>query len=112
MAIGSCCAAAFLRPRSQRGRISRVTSMFAFFERLLKPTLTPQHPEPPAGLVAFFWHFARQAKGLFTALFVAGFAVALIDTMIPVFIGRVVTLTTTAEPETLFADYGHLLIGM
>src|SRR5437764_13201261 len=86
--------------------------MFAFFERLLKPTLTPQHPEPPAGLVAFFWHFARQAKGLFIALFVAGFAVALIDTMIPVFIGRVVTLTTTAEPETLFADYGHLLVGM
>jgi ATP-binding cassette, subfamily B, multidrug efflux pump len=86
--------------------------MFAFFERLLKPTLTPEHPEPPVGLVAFFWHFARQAKGLFIALFVAGFAVALLDTMIPVFIGRVVTLTTTANPETLFADYGHLLMGM
>src|SRR5436190_6108546 len=86
--------------------------MFAFFERLLKPTLPPRNPEPPPGLVAFYWHFARQAKGLFVALFVAGFVVALLDSMIPVFIGRIVTLITAEKPETLFADYGSLLIGM
>jgi len=38
--------------------------------KLLRPTDTPEHPEPPAGLLAFFWHFARQAKWLFVALFV------------------------------------------
>ena len=86
--------------------------MFAFFERLLKPTLPPQHPEPPPGLVAFYWHFARQAKGLFVALFVAGFVVALLDSMIPVFIGRIVTLITATRPEQLFADYGWLFTGM
>ena len=69
--------------------------MFALFERLLKPTEIPEHPEPPAGLMAFFWHFARQGKGLFVALFVAGFVVALLDATIPVFIGRVITLITT-----------------
>src|SRR4030081_1364957 len=37
--------------------------MFGLFERLLKPTETPEQPEPPAGLVGFYWHFARQAKG-------------------------------------------------
>ena len=49
--------------------------------------------------MAFYWHFARQAKPLFAALFVAGFIVALLDTMIPIFIGRIVTLVTSAKPE-------------
>src|SRR5882724_9299454 len=86
--------------------------MFALFERLLKPTLPPQHPEPPPGLVAFYWHFARQAKGLFVALFAAGLVVALLDTMIPVFIGRVVTLVTSTAPGDLFATTWPMLVGM
>jgi hypothetical protein len=53
--------------------------MFALFERLLQPTAIPRDPEPPPGLVAFYWHFARQAKGLFAGLFAAGFALALLD---------------------------------
>ena len=86
--------------------------MFTLFERLLKPTDNPERPEPPAALTAFFWHYARQAKGLFIALFVVGFVVALLDTMIPIFIGRVITLITTSRPETLFADFWPLLLGM
>jgi ATP-binding cassette subfamily B multidrug efflux pump len=86
--------------------------MFAFFERALKPTQTPEQAEPPAGLAAFYWHFARQAKGLFAALFVAGLVVALLDSLIPVFIGRVVALITATAPERLFADSWHLLAGM
>src|SRR4051794_35698405 len=87
-------------------------TMFTLFERLLKPAVAPEIPEPPPGLVAFYWHFARQAKPLFAALFVAGFIVAIMDTMIPIFIGRVVTLVTSAEPATLFAEHGPMLIGM
>ena len=71
--------------------------MFGLFERLLKPTELPEHPEPPPGLIGFYWHFAKQAKGLLIGLFVAGFLVALLDSMIPVFIGRVVTLITVGE---------------
>src|SRR4051812_34590937 len=87
-------------------------TMFTLFEQLLKPAVAPETPEPPPGLVAFYWHFARQAKPLFAALFVAGFLVAIMDTMIPIFIGRVVTLVTSAEPATLFAEHGPMLIGM
>ena len=76
--------------------------MFRLFEKALNPTEPPAQSQPPAGLIAFYWHFARQAKGLFAALFVAGFIVALLDATIPVFIGRVVTLVTSSEPETLF----------
>src|ERR1044071_8309758 len=86
--------------------------MFALFERLLKPTASSETAEPPAGLVAFYWHFARPAKLLFAGLFVAGFTVAVLDTMVPIFIGRIVTLVTAADPKTLFADYGWMLAGM
>ena len=86
--------------------------MFSFFERLLRPTLTSERPEPPAGLVAFYWYFAKQAKGLFIALFAAGLAVALLDMLIPVFMGKVVTLVTASEPQALFANSWHILMGM
>ena len=71
--------------------------MFGLFERLLKPTDMPEHPEPPPGLIGFYWHFARQAKGLLVGLFAAGFVVALLDSLIPVFIGRIVTLITSVQ---------------
>ncbi len=86
--------------------------MFGLFETLLKPTDAPERPEPPAHLIAFYWHFARQAKGLFVALFAAGLVVALLDTMIPVFIGRVVTLVTSTAPGELFATAWPMLAGM
>ncbi len=86
--------------------------MFGLFERLLKPTEMPEHPEPPPGLVGFYWHFARQAKGLLIGLFAAGFMVALLDSMIPVFIGRIVTLITSVKPEQLIDDHWHVLAGM
>jgi ATP-binding cassette subfamily B multidrug efflux pump len=86
--------------------------MFRLLERALKTTALPEASEPPAGLVAFYWHFARQAKGLFVGLFAAGFAVALLDVMIPVFIGKVVTLVTTSQPAELLAQSWPLLAGM
>lgn len=65
--------------------------MFAFFETRIRPTLSPGTPPPP-GLLAFYWHFVRQTRGLYAAMFATGLAVALIDTSIPVFIGRLVAV--------------------
>src|SRR5882757_5198051 len=87
-------------------------NIFRFFETLLQPTtLSPEAP-PPSGLVAFYWHYARQARGLLVALFLAGFAVALLDTTIPVFIGRVVSMASTHTPAAFFQDAGWQLAGM
>ncbi len=86
--------------------------MFTFFERRLKPTDTPERTEPPPGFIEFFWHFARQAKGLFAALFAAGFVVALLDSTIPVFMGRIITLITASPPDELFAKFWPHLLGM
>jgi ATP-binding cassette, subfamily B, multidrug efflux pump len=86
--------------------------MFHAFERFVPPTAAPPEAAPPQGLAAFYWHFARQAKGLFIALFAAGMCVAMLDSAVPVFIGRIVTLVSTHAPETLWQDAWPQLVGM
>src|SRR5438046_144049 len=86
--------------------------MFRLFESALDPTEKPAETQPPATLVAFYWHFARQAKGPFGALFVTGLMVALLDAAIPAFMGKIVTLVTSAKPETLCNEHWHLLLGI
>ena len=86
--------------------------MFRFFEHRVPPTAPPPPGEPPHGLVAFYWHFARQAKGLFIALFAAGLCVAVLDSAVPVFIGRIVTLVSTHAPDTMWDAAWPQLVGM
>jgi len=86
--------------------------MFRLFEKALDPTAQPARLEPPAGLVPFYWHFARQAKGLFAALFAIGLLVAALDSMIPVFMGRVVSLVTSSDPTRLWNEWWRTLLGM
>src|SRR3954454_11968663 len=86
--------------------------MFRLFESALDPTEKPAETQPPASLVAFYWHFARQAKGLFGALFVTGFVVAVLDSSIPAFMGRIVTLVTSSQPERLWTEHWPMLLGM
>jgi ATP-binding cassette, subfamily B, multidrug efflux pump len=86
--------------------------MFAFFEKFLTATGAPQNPEPPPGLIAFLWHFARQAKWLFAALFVAELCVALSDSAVPWFMGRVVTMVTKTPPDRFLATSWPWLAGM
>jgi len=71
-------------------------ALFAFFESRIRPTALPGSA-PPQGLIAFYWHFISQAKHLFGAMFVTGLAVALIDTLIPLFIGRLVRLMEASD---------------
>src|SRR3954468_24953400 len=86
--------------------------MFTPFEKYLNPTEAPERPEPPAGLVGFLWHFARQAKWLFIALFVIEFLVALTDSAVPWFMGRIVTLVTNIPRDRFLAGAWPWLAGM
>ncbi|SCY05684.1 ATP-binding cassette, subfamily B, multidrug efflux pump [Nitrosospira sp. Nl5] len=85
--------------------------MFAFFEQRIKPTAVPDAPPPPR-LLAFYWHFVSQTKGLYVALFVTGLIVALIDILIPVFIGRLVHVMEAADRAIAFHDAMPMLVGM
>ncbi|MDP2004702.1 MAG: ABC transporter ATP-binding protein, partial [Rubrivivax sp.] len=85
--------------------------MFTFFETRIRPTARPG-TAPPAGLLAFYWHYVRQTRGLFAAMFVSGLAVAVIDTVIPVFIGKLVRLMQATDRAAALADAMPMLIGM
>ncbi|MCI0754363.1 ABC transporter ATP-binding protein [Teichococcus vastitatis] len=97
---------------------------FRLFERFIDPVAPPGVPAsrafgvpvpeapPPDGLLAFYWYFIRQARALFGLLFLAGLAVALLDGMIPVIIGRLVSLLSEHAPGTLFSERWPLLLGM
>jgi ATP-binding cassette, subfamily B, multidrug efflux pump len=85
--------------------------MFAFFEQLVRPTDVPAK-SPPSGLLPFYWHFVSQTKGLYAALFATGLAVALIDTLIPVFIGRLVQIMEATARSVALDEATPMLVGM
>ncbi|WP_428493188.1 ABC transporter ATP-binding protein [Rhodopila sp.] len=86
--------------------------MLRRFEALLDPTAGNPEPPPNAGIKWFYWFYIRQVTGLTLALFLFGGLVAILDTMIPAFIGRVVSLVSADSPQTLFRDHGMILLGM
>ena len=67
------------------------------FLKGIQGTAKPGPGEPPQTLWAFYWHFVRQAKGWYAAVFVASLVVALLDTVIPLFIGRLVSLMEATD---------------
>jgi ATP-binding cassette subfamily B multidrug efflux pump len=75
-------------------------------------TATPDSGPPPEGLAAFYWHFIRQTKGWYAAMFAASLTVALLDTVIPLFVGRLVSLMEAADRRAALATELPLLTGM
>jgi len=67
---------------------------------------------PPQGLLAFYWHFVSQSKGWYTAMFAASLAVALLDTVIPLFIGKLVSLMEASDRQAALAREWPMLAGM
>jgi ATP-binding cassette subfamily B multidrug efflux pump len=97
-----------VRPRADDAAVPM--ALFAYFESRIRPTAAPGSP-PPQGLIAFYWHYIGQARTLFGAMFVTGLLVALIDTLIPLFIGRLVRLMeATDRAAALQAALPELLL--
>jgi len=72
----------------------------------------PAPGAPPPGLLAFYWHYIRQTKGWYAAMFAASLAVALLDTVIPLFIGRLVSIMEASDRQQALVDEWPLLAGM
>ena len=68
--------------------------------------------DSPSGLLAFYWHFVRQTKRWYALMFATSLAVALIDTVIPVFIGKLVSLMEAADRNAALAEQSPLLFAM
>ena len=86
--------------------------MFRFFESRIDPVAAPPPGDPPAGLWAFYWYFARQAKGPFIAFFLVSLVMALVDISIPYFTGELVGLLAATPREQLVASAGPALAVM
>ena len=92
-------------------------SLFSYFEsRVPNATAAPpaavERDGPPPGLVPFYLHFVRQSPRLYAAMFVFGATVALLDTVIPLFIGKLVGLMTTPDPRAAVITQAPLLLSM
>jgi len=86
--------------------------MFKYLQSRIRGTASTGPGEPPPGLVSFYWHFVRQTKRWYALMFVTSLGVALIDTVIPVFIGRLVSLMETVDRQAALARQWPLLVGM
>ena len=86
--------------------------MFTYLESQIRGTATPGPGAPPPGLAAFYWHFARQTKGWYLLMFLTSLGVALIDTVIPVFIGKLVSLMEATDRQAALAQQWPFLVGM
>jgi len=86
--------------------------MFAYLQSRIRGTASTGPGTPPAGLLAFYWHYVRQTRGWYGAMFVTSLAVALIDTLIPVFIGQLVTLMEASDRQAALAQQWPLLAAM
>src|SRR5215510_4995246 len=86
--------------------------MFSYLESQIRGTATPGPGAPPPGLAAFYWHFARQNKPWYLLMFLTSLGVALIDTVIPVFIGKLVSLMEATDRQAALAQQWPFLVGM
>jgi ATP-binding cassette, subfamily B, multidrug efflux pump len=82
------------------------------FQGRIQGTARAAAGAPPAGLLGFYWHFVRQTKGWFAAMFAASLSVALLDTVIPLFIGRLVSLMEASDRMAALEREWPLLVAM
>src|SRR2546427_240766 len=102
-----------MRPRLDLSQKSgMLPAVLKLFQSNIRGTASPGPGAPPQGLLAFYWHFVSQAKGWFAAMFAASLAVALLDTVIPLFIGRLVSLMEATDRQAALAAQWPLLLGM
>ena len=86
--------------------------MFSYLQSRICGTASAGPGAPPRGLLAFYWHFVRQTKRWYAFMFATSLAVALIDTVIPVFIGKLVSLMEAADRHAALAEQSPLLLAM
>lgn len=74
--------------------------MFAFFESLLPAFPETRHGPPPKGLVAFCWHFVKDAKWFLAAIAALSSTIAVGEVMLFRFLGDLVDWMGAGDPST------------
>src|ERR1700750_212301 len=86
--------------------------MFKYLQSRIRGTASVGPGAPPSSLIAFYWHFVKQTKRWYGLMFVTSLAVAWIDTVVPLFIGRLVSLMEAPNRQAALAENAFILGGM
>ena len=86
--------------------------MFRYLQSRIRGTASVGPGTPPSDLIGFYWHFVHQTRGWYALIFATSLAVALIDTVIPVFIGKLVSLMQESDRKAALAQQAPMLAGM
>jgi ATP-binding cassette subfamily B multidrug efflux pump len=66
---------------------------------------------PPAALARFSWHYLRPFRGWLGVIFLSALAVALVESVTILLVGRLVDLLASGDPARLWAEWGAVLLG-
>jgi len=86
--------------------------MFRFFESRLPPFPETRLGAPPTGLVAFCWHYVRDARGWLIGLALVTTAIAVGEVFLFGFLGRIVDWLASADRAGFMEREGGRLVGM
>ncbi|PLP56023.1 multidrug ABC transporter ATP-binding protein [Mesorhizobium loti] len=86
--------------------------VFDWFETRYSPVALAEDRQPPMGLWNFFRYFIMQFRAGFALrmLFVA--AGAIVDAMLPIFVGIIVGMLASSDPRSFFTEHGTMLVVM
>jgi len=95
--------------------IEPLLNPFRFFESLVPGTAVPPGTVtpasgPPGTLWAFYRHFLKQHPRVYGGMLAASLAVALLDMIVPLFIGRLVGIMTAPDPKAALAHGANVLL--
>ncbi len=86
--------------------------MFSFFEKRINPFPQRAATPPPSELIAFCWHYSRDAWGWIAVISALGAVIAVIEVILFGFMGSIVDLLINADPENFLEREGTRLMWM
>jgi ATP-binding cassette subfamily B multidrug efflux pump len=86
--------------------------IFRWFENLIDVFDRPDQGAPPDRLVRFYAHYLHRGRWVLAAMFVVGFAVALVEVALFGFLGKLVDLAKSEQAAGFFDRHGPELLGM
>ncbi|MEL6372692.1 MAG: ABC transporter ATP-binding protein [Pseudomonadota bacterium] len=81
-------------------------------ENWIDPFAESPVEQPPQKLMAFYWHYVRQVWPTLVAVLVVGLFVALIEVSLLAYLGQLVDLARSSNPQTFFEEHGATLLVM
>lgn len=87
--------------------------LFERFEKFVDPFKKAPDVMPPKNILAFYWHYLKQVKGILFCLLVVGFFAAIIEVAFFNFLGKIVDyIQTSQSPQHFFAQHSYELLWM